>query len=218
MKIIRHGFTHGGFFGRNMAQKITMLPLPFDLGEGKPKSARLIRSDRKTIALELDRAGTLTIRAPQRMPAADIQRFLLEKEKWLRSHLDKQEHQAALPSDRLTEEEIDELFRRALEIIPARVAHFAPLVGVSYGRITIRNQRTRWGSCSSEGNLNFNCLLMLAPQEAMDYVVVHELCHRLEMNHSARFWAQVARVCPDYKAQIRWFKENGSTLMARMFG
>ena len=110
------------------------------------------------------------------------------------------------------------MFRRALEVIPARVAYYAPLVGVDYRRITIRNQKTRWGSCSSEGNLNFNCLLMLALPQAMDYVVVHELCHRLEMNHSKRFWAHVARVCPDYRAQIKWFRENGGALMARMFG
>ncbi len=96
------------------------------------------------------------------------------------------------------------------------MAHFAPLVGVSYGRITIRNQRTRWGSCSGKGNLNFNCLLMLAPPEVLDYVVVHELCHRKEMNHSPRFWAEVARVLPDYQQRRRWLKEHGGALVQRM--
>ena len=97
--------------------------------------------------------------------------------------------------------------------IPGRVAHFAPLVGVTYGRVTIRCQKTRWGSCSSSGNLNFNCLLLLAPPEVLDYVVVHELCHRKEMNHSPRFWAEVGRVLPDYKKRNKWLKENGSRLM-----
>ena len=108
------------------------------------------------------------------------------------------------------------LFRsadEALRVIPERVRFYAPVVGVTYGRITIRNQRTRWGSCSAKGNLNFNCLLMKAPPEVLDYVVVHELCHRLEMNHSPRFWAQVERVLPDYKVSRKWLREHGNELM-----
>jgi predicted metal-dependent hydrolase len=101
----------------------------------------------------------------------------------------------------------------ALRVIPERVRFYAPVVGVTYGRITIRNQRTRWGSCSAKGNLNFNCLLMKAPPEVLDYVVVHELCHRLEMNHSPRFWAQVERVLPDYKVSRKWLREHGNELM-----
>ena len=94
--------------------------------------------------------------------------------------------------------------------------HFAKVVGVTYGHITIRNQRTRWGSCSSKGNLNFNCLLMLAPQEVIDYVVVHELCHRKEMNHSKAFWAEVERVLPEYKKAVEWLKKEGPSIMRRM--
>ena len=101
-------------------------------------------------------------------------------------------------------------------IIPVRAAYFAPLVGVSYGRITIRSQHTRWGSCSSKGNLNFNCLLALVPPEVLDYVVVHELCHRKEMNHSPRFWAEVERILPDYKMSLKWLKENGTALIGRL--
>jgi predicted metal-dependent hydrolase len=87
---------------------------------------------------------------------------------------------------------------------------------VSYGRITIRNQKTRWGSCSGKGNLNFNCLLMLAPPEVLDYVVVHELCHRREMNHSPRFWALVEQVLPDWRQRRQWLKTHGDALMRRM--
>ncbi len=87
---------------------------------------------------------------------------------------------------------------RAIDVIPERVRPYAPIVGVTYGRITIRNQKTRWGSCSSKGNLNFNVALMLVPEEVMDYVVVHELTHRKEMNHSQNFWTEVERVCPEY--------------------
>lgn len=116
----------------------------------------------------------------------------------------------------ITQEETETLAQEALEDLPARVKYYAPLVGVTYGRITIRNQRTRWGSCSSKGNLNFNCLLMLCPPKIRDYVVVHELCHRREMNHSARFWAEVEKILPDYKEKQKWLKENGGRLIGRL--
>ena len=102
---------------------------------------------------------------------------------------------------------------KAKETITKRVSYFARLMGVSYRNITIREQKTRWGSCSSEKNLNFNWKLILAPPEVLDYVVVHELCHRLEMNHSPRFWAQVERVLPDYKVSRKWLREHGNELM-----
>ena len=89
-------------------------------------------------------------------------------------------------------------------------------MGVRYGRLAVRSQRSKWGSCSGKGNLNFNCLLLLAPDEVLDYVVVHELCHRREMNHSPRFWAEVERVLPDFKNARRWLKQNGASLMARL--
>ena len=84
------------------------------------------------------------------------------------------------------------------------------------GHITIRHQSSRWGSCSKKGNLNFNCLLMLAPAEVRDYVVVHELCHLLHMNHSKSFWREVARVMPNYRQPYNWLKENGGLLLARL--
>ena len=104
----------------------------------------------------------------------------------------------------------------AREDIPRRVAQFTPQVGVSVGRITIRCQHTRWGSCSSKENLNFNCLLMLCPEWVRDYVVIHELCHRCEMNHSPRFWALVAANCPDYNAARLWLKTQGRAIMERV--
>lgn len=177
----------------------------------------LIRSKRKTLAIEIKSDGRVVVRAPMRMPKRDIERFLSEKSDWIRKSrakvLAKQAQEQADPISALTDTQLRNLKKRASVVIPERVAHFAPLVGVDYGNITIRSQKTRWGSCSSKGNLNFNCLLLLAPPEVLDYVVVHELCHRKHMNHSPRFWAEVARVMPDYKTHVKWLRNNGSRLM-----
>ena len=170
---------------------------------------RLVRSNRKTVAIQI-KNGEVIVKAPHRAPLAFIEDFLESKRDWIAEGLAVQN---AYPP--FTAEEVRAMADAALADIPKRVAHFAPIVGVTYGRITIRNQRTKWGSCSSKGNLNFNCLLMLAPPEVLDYVVIHELCHRRQMNHSPRFWAEVARICPDYQSCRRWLKENGPALLAR---
>ena len=108
------------------------------------------------------------------------------------------------------------LSARALERIRERLSYYIPRVGKRPGRITIREQKTRWGSCSAKGNLNFNCLLMLCPEDVLDYVIVHELCHRKELNHSARFWAAVERVLPDYIQPLKWLKNEGQTIISRI--
>lgn len=96
------------------------------------------------------------------------------------------------------------------------MARYAERLGVTYGRITIRNQRSRCGSCSSKGKLNFNCLLMLTPEFVQDYVVVHELCHRLKMNRSEHFLELVEKVMPEYLQAKKWLKENGANIIGRM--
>lgn len=118
--------------------------------------------------------------------------------------------------EKLSMTEIHKLADLALKVISVKVKHYAGLMNVQYGRITIRNQKTRWGSCSSKGNLNFNCLLMLAPDEVVDYVVMHELCHLIEMNHSKAFWKQVEQMMPDYKKHRKWLKDHGNEIMERM--
>lgn len=177
----------------------------------------IIYSVRKTISLELKPEGIL-VRAPKGMSRRQINIFLNEKRSWIEKHWEKmqtrkEELEQLKP---FTMDEINSLADKALVVIPERVRKYAPLVGVTYGRITIRNQRTRWGSCSSKGNLNFNCLLMLFPDEVIDYVVVHELCHRKHMNHSAEFYAEVARVFPEYRRCQKWLKENGGLYMGRL--
>ena len=115
-----------------------------------------------------------------------------------------------------TAQDIKAMAQQAAEIIPGRVKLYAEKLGVSYGRITIRNQKTKWGSCTSKGNLNFNCLLMAAPPEVLDSVVVHELCHRLHMDHSKAFYAEVYRIFPDYDKWHKWLRDNGAVLIRRM--
>lgn len=177
----------------------------------------VIRSNRKSMAVEI-KLNKLIIRAPMQATNEDINSFMPKNKAWIEKNLAKAQvqQQAAASIKKLTMDEIRQLADKALEIIPGRVNYYAPLVGVTYGRITIRNQRSKWGSCSSKGNLNFNCLLMLTPPEVIDSVVVHELCHRKEMNHSDRFYSEVLRVFPDYWKWDRWLKDNGNILMAMM--
>jgi len=172
------------------------------------ENVRLIRSKRKTICIQVNSDLSVTVRAPKWVSKYEIQRFVLEKEGWINHQVEKIKLRNANKRPALTDKEINELADKAMVYIPERVKYYAPLVGVDYGRITIRNQKTRWGSCSSKGNLNFNCMLMLTPPEVIDYVVVHELCHRKEMNHSKAFWDEVERILPDYKEAKKWIRNH----------
>ena len=176
----------------------------------------IIHSKRKTVAIQIKSDGRIVVRAPLRMSNRDIQRLVEEKSGWIEKHLADVRRQSESTEPAFTAGQLRQLAEAARQDLPRRAARFAPLVGVSYGRITIRAQKSRWGSCSSKGNLNFNCLLMLCPEEVRDYVVVHELCHRKEMNHSDRFWQELARVLPDYEKQRKWLKTNGSRFIRRL--
>ena len=176
----------------------------------------LIRSNRKTIAIQIRGDGQVIVRAPLRMSNAAIQQFIAQKEGWIARHLVSLQQRQVFSEPAFTAAELQQLANNAREDIARRVACFAPLVGVSHQRITIRAQKTRWGSCSAKGNLNFNCLLMLCPEAVRDYVVVHELCHRKELNHSTRFWNEVASVLPSYEEPRKWLKANGNALIRRL--
>ena len=167
----------------------------------------IIRSSRKTLALEITRDGQLKVRAPYKVSRKEIQNFVKSKESWIFKHLKRIEETKAEQPEPLSSEEIEKLVQKALQVLPVKVEHYARIIGVTYGRITIRNQKTRWGSCSSKGNLNFNCQLMRLPEELQDYVVVHELCHRKEMNHSSDFWKEVEYIMPDYQERRARLKQ-----------
>ena len=174
---------------------------------------QIIKSDRKTIAIQIKPDGQVVVRCPKRMRIEEARRFAESKADWIEKHLAKRP-----PRDvaKYTSKEIKQLREKTRQLVTRRVEYFAPIIGVTYGQIAIRTQRTRWGSCSSKGNLNFNCLLGLVPSEVLDYVVVHELCHRKELNHSDRFWNEVSRILPDYKTRKQWLKDNGPSLIARI--
>ena len=180
----------------------------------------VIHSNRRTIAIQVNPDLTVTVRAPRRATQREIDRILREKQPWIQKHMEQMKEKRAqydaMEMDGLTDAECRQLKQKAQAYIPERVEYFANIMGVDYGRITIRKQKTRWGSCSGKGNLNFNCLLMLAPPEVIDYVVIHELCHRKEMNHSRAFWREVEKVMPDYKKSVLWLKNQGSMLIGRL--
>lgn len=181
----------------------------------------VIRSKRKTLAIEIRPDMRVVVRAPEKIPQNEIMKFVEEKQNWIKKHLVQmyfkaEEIKKQKKEPALTNADIEKLCQKALSVIPDKVKYYAEIIGVTYGRITIRNQKTRWGSCSSKGNLNFNCLLMLMPDKVLDYVVVHELCHLKQMNHSKKFWMEVERYMPDYKNYKKWLNENGGALIERM--
>lgn len=178
-------------------------------------TVEVIRSARRSLSLEIRPDGTVLVRAPMRTGMPQIRAFVDKHREWIEKKL---RQQAQRPqAEKLSGEALAALKKEGKQRFAERAAHYAPLLGVRYGRVAVRCQKSKWGSCSAKGNLNFNCLLLLAPPEVLDYVVVHELCHRLEMNHSERFWRSVAAVLPDYPQRRQWLREHGAELMARVY-
>lgn len=177
----------------------------------------VIKSKRKTISIQV-KPNIVIIRAPLRMKETDIEKFVESKRNLIEKHLKSVSEKQKLLQDiePYSEEEIKNFVARAKKIIPPKVEFYADKIGVTYNRITIRCQRTRWGSCSSKGNLNFNCLLVLLPDEIIDSIVVHELCHRKQMNHSEKFYAETEKVFPNYKQCHAWLKQNGNKYISRI--
>ena len=162
--------------------------------------------------------GKIIVKVPLGMPTFLAENFIREKKDWITKQLEKIEKQSELADSMgpLTEEDIRQIKKKARVEIPQRVEYYAKMAGISYKRIFIRLQKSRWGSCSADGNLNFNCLLVLMPPEILDSVVVHELCHRRHMNHSKEFYDEVLRIFPDYKRCNNWLKQNGGVYFKRI--
>lgn len=212
---------------------------------------QLIRSRRRTVTLEIDRHGKLTVRAPLRMRKADIQRLVSSKAAWIEAHqttartrltqnpppcfvpgelfwylgeryplqivLSQQSaltfqgafYMSASAQPRARQVFVDWYRQAARQVISQKLVLFASQHGFRYHALRITSARTRWGSCSTKGNLSFSWRLVMTPQTAIDYVVLHELVHLVEPNHSPRFWAQVAQIMPAYQEQRHWLRQNG---------
>ena len=182
----------------------------------------VIRSDRRSFAIEIDRDKKIKVRVPRRASKAQIEEMLKAKHDWILKTLDKIEQRNTAEAREYEEAEplrpgdVKKLKKEARNHLASLTEYWAEKIGVSYGRISIRGQKTRWGSCSSKGNLNYNYLLILCPDDVIEYVVIHELCHRIYMNHSKRFWEKIEEFCPNYRQARKWLKQNGNSLIVRL--
>lgn len=178
------------------------------------------RSKRKSAAIKITADMQIVVFVPLYVSDNEIERMVISKSKWIDEHMLKVQSTVDERSklEKITFEQVKELADQAVEYIPKRVKYYAEKENFVYNKITIKNLVSRWGSCSTKGNLNFNCLLMLTPDYVIDYIVVHELCHLREMNHSEKFWAEVEKIMPDYQRAELWLKQNGGNLISRMRG
>ena len=178
----------------------------------------VVYSRRRTLGLEVRADGRVILRAPKGLSNQAVMDFVKERQawivqKWFETERIRRQKAERPPRDYEQNPALEVQYRKeARRRITERAAYFAEKMGVDYGRIAIKAAKTRWGSCSARGNLNFHWKLILMPPAILDYVVVHELAHRIEMNHSPRFWAQVERILPDYRERRRWLKENGGLI------
>ncbi len=158
----------------------------------------LIYSKRKTLSLQVNADGKVIVRAPHRTGKKYIEDFVRDHEAWIERTKTKIENKKYSLKEASPEEE-KELRRLAREVLPGKVSYYASVIGVAPGRITITGARTRFGSCSAKNNISFSFYLMRFPDKAIDYVVVHELCHILQHNHSKEFYKEIEKILPDYK-------------------
>lgn len=217
----------------------------------------LVRSNRKSIAIQVKTDGSIHVRAPYRVSTVEIERFLIKKKEWITNTVQRVSSARStvrpvmfetgdplyylgkkyilevnvtagrkragitMTAERIVMSlgpDIGKTERQAIlehwyrqqagKLITEKAERFSRILSVTYAGIRIKEQKTRWGSCSSKGNLNFNWHIVMAPEAMVDYLVIHELCHLIHMNHSPEFWQCVESLCPERKSAIKWLKEN----------
>lgn len=166
----------------------------------------LIRSQRRTLAVEITRDGRVVVRAPKRLPQQTIDAFVASRAAWIETHL-KRRQQKLDAHPPLTQQQIDALRQRAKAVLPQKVAYWAQKMGVAPTGVKITSARTRFGSCSSKNSLCFSLYLMEYPEDAIDAVVVHELAHIRHKDHSPAFYAEVERWMSDYRQRAKLLKQ-----------
>lgn len=169
---------------------------------------RTVRSRRRSLALQITEAGDLIVRAPLSISESRILRFVREQSAWIEKKLRESAERAKTAPPPPSAEEEKRLKALARDAFIERACLYAERMSVEFRKIRLNSAKTRWGSCGPQGNLSFNWRLIQAPTEVLDYVVVHELAHLIERNHSVRFWAKVGEFCPDYRAAKLWLKQH----------
>ena len=170
----------------------------------------VIRSARKSLGLEVRDANTVLARIPTRVSDRELKAFVENHRSWILEKTavmaEREENRKSTPAP--PPELLSKTDWMKIQLnIGKRVRHYCETMGVTVGYVTVKNQKTRWGSCSAKGNVNFNYQLAFLPDELLDYVVIHELAHRRHMNHSRAFWAEVEKYCPDYRERRERLKE-----------
>ena len=173
----------------------------------------MIFSKRRSISLQITDDAELRVRAPFKTSPKVIEEFIKKKMKWIERHLKKAEElKLKTLVNRQNAHPVRYYKRQAKLSIPARAGELSSLTGLAYKGIKITSARKRFGSCSSSDMLTFSWRLLLAPANVLDYVIIHELAHTIEKNHSRRFWCNIAQLMPDYKTAHAWLRDNGAAL------
>ena len=172
----------------------------------------VIRSARKSLGLEVRDANTVLARIPTRVSDRELKAFVENHRSWILEKTEvmaeREEKRKSTPTPAPPPELLSKTDRMKIQLkIGKRVRHYCETMGVTVGYVTVKDQKTRWGSCSAKGNVNFNYQLTFLPDKLLDYVVIHELAHRRHMNHSRAFWAEVEKYCPDYLERREQLKE-----------
>lgn len=178
-------------------------------------NCKVIRSGRKTLSLQVERSGTIIIRAPFSLSNRKIEKFLIEKSKWLKKKVNEvsEQNKKAENFSRLIKIEKDALYKqKARKFLIERVEYYSNRYKFKYKKIRLSSARYRWGSCSAKNNLNFNWKIIFAPKNVIDYLVVHELVHTKHKNHQKVFWKSVEAIYPEFRESRKWLKKNSFLL------
>lgn len=163
-----------------------------------PYTLRRIRRS-KNVRITIKQDGSVLVTAPMRTPVYFIKKFIEEKEDWINTQVDKFKQMPVSPLDKLGKDDYKKYKHQALELVRDRISYWSKIYGFQFGKVNVRDQKTRWGSCARNGNINFNYKILFLPERLRDYIIVHEICHLKEFNHSQRFWNLVSKTLPDYK-------------------